>query len=122
MSSSYNTNLYNKSFLTTFKKILNILGTTDHKVIGHGYIILGFFGSLLGTFLSVLIRIQLSSVNNSFLGYNDNLYNVIITLHGLIMIFYFVMPVLIGGFGNYFVPLSVGAPEMAFPRLNNFSL
>jgi cytochrome c oxidase subunit 1 len=96
--------------------------TTDHKKIGRLYIIFGFFAALVGSILSLFIRLQLTYPGSVLLGEHYQLYNVIITMHAFIMIFMFVMPVLIGGFGNFLVPLHLGIPDVAFPRLNALSL
>ncbi|HEY9761432.1 MAG TPA: cytochrome c oxidase subunit I [Trichocoleus sp.] len=88
----------------------------DHKVIGIQYLVTSFIFYLVGGAMAVAMRTELATPDSDFL--SPDLYNAFLTNHGTIMIFLWVVPAAIGGFGNYLVPLMIGARDMAFPKLN----
>ncbi|BAZ04231.1 cytochrome c oxidase subunit I [Calothrix sp. NIES-3974] len=89
---------------------------TDHKVIGIQYLVTAFAFYLIGGLMAVAMRTELSTPDADLL--NPNIYNAFMTNHGTIMIFLWIVPSAIGGFGNYLIPLMIGARDMAFPKLN----
>ncbi len=106
------------------KGAMGWITTVDHKRIAIMYLYTTFFFFLVGGVMALLMRIQLAEPNNSFFSavptVNAQIYNEVMTMHGTTMIFFWIIPVW-AGFGNYFVPLMIGARDMAFPRINALS-
>jgi heme/copper-type cytochrome/quinol oxidase subunit 1 len=80
------------------------------------------FSGTIGTTLATLIRLELSQPGSMILANNGGSYHIVVALHAILMVFFVVTPVVFGGFGNYFLPVQVGARDVAYPRLNNFSV
>ncbi|MEU6136195.1 cytochrome c oxidase subunit I [Nocardioides sp. NPDC047086] len=100
------------------KLIYQLLTTTDHKLIGKMYLVTSFFWFLVGGLMALLMRSELAFPGQQVV--NDELFNQLFTMHGTIMLLLFATP-LFFGFSNVIMPLQIGAPDVAFPRLNMFS-
>ena len=110
--------------------------STNHKDIGILYLIVSAFVGFISVAFTIYMRLELMNPGVQYMCMegarfiadsastctpNGHLWNVLITGHGILMMFFVVIPALFGGFGNYFMPLQIGAPDMAFPRMNNLS-
>ncbi|MDQ3592643.1 MAG: cbb3-type cytochrome c oxidase subunit I, partial [Actinomycetota bacterium] len=95
-----------------------VMSTTDHKVIGNLYFVTSFVFFLLAGVMALMIRAELAQAGTQLV--SDQTYNQLFTMHGTIMLLLFATP-LFAGFANAIMPLQIGAPDVAFPRLNMFS-
>ena len=84
------------------------------------YLVFAMIAGAVGVFLSMMMRAELMQPGLQIFA-DPHTFNVFVTGHGLIMVFFMIMPALIGGFGNWLTPLMIGASDMAFPRMNNIS-
>ncbi|MFQ5882900.1 MAG: cbb3-type cytochrome c oxidase subunit I [Candidatus Methylomirabilales bacterium] len=109
--------------------------STDHKTIAKQYLAIGLFWAVVGGLMAYLIRWQLAYPETAVPGFGwvpephmvegivpPEFYNMLVTMHGTIMVFFVAMPILLGAFGNFLIPLMIGARDMAFPRLNMLSV
>jgi len=104
--------------------ILKYIWSTDHKIIAMQYLFTGMFMGVIGGLMAYVFRMQLAFPGIAVPGFgvvSPGEYNALVTNHGSIMIFWVAMPVLIAAFGNYLIPLMIGADDMVFPRINRLS-
>ena len=100
------------------------LFSTDHKVIAKQYLTLSLFWAVIGAATAYLIRWQIAHPDTEAFGWGyiePQVYNSLVTMHGTIMVFFVAMPLLLSVFGNFLIPLMIGAKDMAFPKLNALS-
>jgi cytochrome c oxidase subunit 1 len=100
------------------------LWSTDHKIIALQYTFTGMLMAMIGAFMAYVFRMQLAFPGRPVPGYGivgPHEYNALVTNHGSLMIFWVAMPILLAGFGNFLIPLMVGADDMVFPRINRLS-
>ena len=100
--------------------------STNHKDIGILYIVTAFVVGVISIAFTMYMRLELMEPGVQYMTLadgtpNGHLWNVLVTAHGITMMFFVVIPALFGGFGNFFMPLQIGAPDMAFPKINMLS-
>ena len=108
------------NYLNVDRGVASWLKTLDHKRIGIMYLVSVLVAFLLGGIFAMIVRLELTTPEPTFIGANT--YNRMFTLHGMVMIFLFMIPAIPGVFGNFCLPLMLGAKDVAFPRLNLLSL
>ena len=108
------------NYLNAEKGIWSWLTTIDHKRIGIMYLASVVVGFALGGFFAILLRLELLTPKQTIMG--ADAYNQAFTLHGVVMIFLFVIPAIPASLGNFFLPIMIGAKDVAFPKLNLLSL
>src|SRR5690625_2101143 len=101
------------------RRIVNVITSTDHKVIGYMYLITSFIFFMIDGVMALIIRAELFSSGIQIVQSHSQ-FNQLFTMHGTIMLLLFATP-LFAGFANAIMPLQLGAPDVAFPRLNMFS-
>lgn len=122
--SFYFTFFYLLLYINMFYILIAWLTSANHKEIGLLYLVIALSIGILGSTLRLIIRWTLSVSSRTWWSVSSNFssfYNSVVTLHAFLIIFFIVMPILIGGFGNMLIPLLLGAQDMCFPRLNNLS-
>ena len=105
-----------KNYLNASKGIMSWLTTVDHKRIGIMYLVLILAAFLLGGMFAMLVRLELISPGEDFM--SADTYNRFFTMHGIVMVFLFIIPSIPAALGNFVMPLMIGAKDVAFPKLN----
>jgi heme/copper-type cytochrome/quinol oxidase subunit 1 len=114
----------NALFITLYNKLFNLISnwilSTNHKKIAVMYFVFVVITGFTGLILAMIIRIELAYPGQCILINNAEKYLTIISLHGIVMVFFVVIPTIFGAFGNFLLPTQLGIRDVAFPRLNSF--
>ena len=115
--------LHSLILMFNLNNLLLLSSTTNHKIIGILYGYIGYIGGFFGFYMSIKIRMQVNNQSLAILRLLKEviLYNNWITIHGILMLFIFIMPVAIGYYGNYILPMLIGTSELSMPRINGIA-